>query len=441
MDTSVEDINETRKTIIVNFSLEEMQQEHKALLKLYASKAQVKGFRPGKAPESVLMNFYAKELAEDLKGRIISKSYDHITKDADLSIHKVVDIHPPDTLKPNAKGTITFTVDITPSFELPEYKGIAVTLPKEDVSEEEVEQAIQKIRDQQAEYKPIETAAEKGDYVKTSYEGIINGQPIADLVPDKSIYSKQNATWKEVGIEDTPGISAIAQGIAGMKPGDKKDVSMAFPQDFELEALRGKEASYSIEVQEVRKKILPEFNDEFFKNVKVANLEELRNQIKNEFFNKIKKDSNIKIRQQITQFINSNTDFPIPESATDEETTEILRTYMTHMSHQGVSQEAFEEKKEELLESARKAALEHAKTNIILDAIAKKESIEIEDREVNLRIIQEAMMSGQKPQQFAQELKKDRNRIFAIKQAALMNKVLDFIQKEAKIEYVEETNN
>ena len=124
----------------------------------------------------------------------------------------------------------------------------------------------------------VEKAAEKGDYVRCSYEGTIEGQAIAELAPDAPMYGKQSKTWEEAGSEDAPGVRAVIDGLVGMSAGEE-EVEMEFSSDFQVAALAGHSAKYSLEVEEVREKILPELDEAFFKSMQVKDEAELRSQI------------------------------------------------------------------------------------------------------------------------------------------------------------------
>lgn len=437
MDIAVQDINETRKMVVVSVSGDDIEQEYKKALVGFTKYVKVDGFRKGKVPANIIEKKYAKEMEEELVNKVRSHSYDKVVKESGLDIFAVVKLDEGKIVRGQG-ATLTFSLDVAPKVELPEYKGIVVELSEEVVGDDEIESAVNKVRDQRAEFKVVDEAAQKGDFVKIGYEGKIGDELIAEIVPGKSMYGTQATTWEEAGAEgDVPGIRAIIDGIVGMKAGDKKEVTMAFPEDFDVEELAGKEAIYSITGQEVRRKELPEMNEDFFKGIGVENLDDLKEKVKAEFLANKKKGSVSKSKDQVIKFLVANTSFPIPESAIEQEVEMMLRNYMTQLMHQGVAHEEFEKRKNELFEQANKRAPEHAKTNIILEEIGKRENIQLKNEDLNLYLMQEAMMARMKPQELVKELQKDRKRVEEIKRVALVNKVLDFLCKEANIKYVE----
>lgn len=436
MKTTIDNVNETRKAVTVTVPVSTIKEEEQALVNTFVQKVKIPGFRPGKAPAQMLKAKYGKEFAAELREKILTKAYKHVVDDSGLNIYSIVKVDlEGDEVSPSKDAIVTFTIDIKPSFELPTYKGIKVTVPAVNVTEEEIDEKIAEMRKQRTEYKVTEEAAKKGDYVKVSYEGKIDGQPIAEIISHKSIYGTQNHTWEEAGAENVPGVPAVIEALIGMKAGDEKTVTMHFPNDFKEKDLAGKTASYHIAVQEVRNPILPEINEDFLKGAQVETIDLLREKIKNELKTGKNHESEGAIREKIVKELLDSTSFAIPESAIADETDSILRSYMTRMMRYGATQAQFEQQKDQLIGEAQKAAVDRAKTNIILDAIVKLEKIELTNQDLQMRVMHEAYMAGVKPQQFVKQLEKDRQLVNEIRQAALFNKVLDFLRKESTVEF------
>lgn len=437
MKTTIDNVNETRKVVTVTVPATTIQEEEQAALKIFVEKVKLPGFRPGKAPADMLKSKYGKELAAELRDKVVAKAYKHLIDSAGLNIYSIIKVDVEgEGVSPKKDAIVTFTVDVKPSFDLPQYKGIKVSIPAVKVSDEEIDRELAEMRKQRTEYKVTEAAAQKGDYVKVSYEGKINGQPIAEIIPQKSIYGTQNSTWEEAGAENVPGVPAVIEGLIGMKAGDEKTVSMNFPEDFKEDELAGKTASYHITVQEVRNPILPEIDETFLRGAGAENIESLREKIKSDLKIAKQREVEVTIKEKIIDQLLAEISFPIPDSAIADETDSILRSYMTRMMRYGATQEQFEQQKDQLIGEAQKAAVNRAKTNIILDAILKLEKIELTNQDLQMRVMHEAYMAGVQPQQFVKQLEKDRKQVSEIRQAALFNKVLDFLRKESNVEFV-----
>jgi trigger factor len=429
--TDVQTINDTRKTITVRFTSDEVSAQEAILVKDFQRQVKIPGFRPGKAPENMVRTRYAKELKNELKQRMVSKAHESGVAGAAFEVFQIVDMEDGE-ISSDADATIIFTVDVLPEFEIPAYEGLPVSTPATDVSEEEIDKMFDQLLGQRAEYDVVEKAAEKGDYVKCSYEGKIGDELVADIAPDATMYGTQKVTWEEAGSEDSPGVRAVVDGLIGMQAGDEKEVTMEFAEDFKPEALAGKTAIYSVKAEEVREKKLPEMDEAFFKSIQVKDEAELRERIKENLENQKKQQNANSERQQITEALLKAVDFPIPESGIEGETEAVLRDFMQRNMQQGVSPEELEKNKDQLHAGASSAARDRLKSRLILGKIAEKEKIKVENDDLSRMIMMEAQQTGQKPEKLVKELRKDQNRINRMRSEVLMGKTMDLLLEKAE---------
>lgn len=431
MNTDVQDINETRKTITVSFTPEELNEQESSLVKDFQRQAKIPGFRPGKAPEKMVRARFAKDIRQELKQRVISKAHEEGVGGADIKVFNLVDLEEGE-ITPGTEAKITFTVDVVPEFDLPVYEGLSVTSEPTEASEEEIEKMLTQILNQRAEYNVVEKAAEKGDYVRCSYEGKIGDELVADLVPDAPMYGSQKVTWEEAGAEAAPGVRAVVEGLVGMKAGEEKEVTMDFPEDFKPEALAGKTAVYSLKAEEVREKVLPELDDALLKSLGVEDEAQLRKSISENIENQKKQQNANAERQQVTEALLKAVDFPIPESGVESETDAVLREFMQRNMQQGVSAEEFEKHKEQLHEGASKAAHDRLKSRLILSKIAEKEKVKAEQDDFSRMIMMEAQRSGEKPEKIVKDLQKDQSQINRMRSEIILGKTMDLLLEKAE---------
>lgn len=436
MNLSTNNINDTRAVLTVTVPQEVIKDEEAKLLQGAAQKIRLPGFRPGKAPVQLIKTKFAKELDAELKEKIIVAAHKFIMDSSGLNLYSVTNLDiQGDEIPQNSEAILTFTVDLKPSFDLPEYKGIQVVVPKVEVSDEEIENAVQRILKDYAEFEITEQPAQIGDYVKLSYEGKINDQPIAELLPSHPIWGTQKSTWEEAGPQKGMGVPAVVEGIIGMKAGDHKVVSMQFPDNFEFEPLAGKLATYDITVSEVRKIILPELNEDLLKKLKIESFEQLREKIKEAHTKQKKNDSENLITVKVIEYLINNVQCPVPESAVKDEEEDLAKIFMQRMHAQGLSQAQIDSEKDRILDAAEREALGRAKLHLIFEAIAKKENIEISQQDLNKQVITEAYNYQMKPEAFVKSLSKNQQLINEVRRKTLFNKVLDFLRKESKVEF------
>ena len=433
--TDVQDINETRKTITVSVAAAEIATIEASLIQEFMRDAKIPGFRPGKAPENMIRMRYAKELKSELSQRVVSKAHQEGVAKSDFEIFGVVDLNEGE-IAAGSDATITFTVDVLQAFEVPAYEGLKVTNEPTEASAEEVEKMFEQLLSQRAEFNVAEKAADKGDYVRCSYEGKIGDELVADLVPETPMYGTQKVTWEEAGAEGTPGVQAIVDGVVGMQAGDEKEVTMEFPADFKPEALAGKTAVYSLKAEEVREKVMPAMDDAFFASMQVKDEAELRERISQNIEGQKKEKNSNAERQQITEQLLASVEFAIPESGIESETEAVLRDFMQRNMQQGASEADFEAHKEQLHEGASKAAHDRLKSRLILSKIAEKEKVQAENDDFSRMIMMQAQQSGEKPEKIVKEIQKDQSRINNMRSEILLGKTMDLILDKAERETV-----
>lgn len=433
--TDVQDINETRKTITVSVAAAEIASIEASLIKEFMRDAKIPGFRPGKAPENMIRMRYAKELKSELSQRVVSKAHQEGVAKSDFEIFGVVDLNKGE-IAASSDATITFTVDVLQAFEVPAYEGLKVTNEPTEASAEEVEKMFEQLLSQRAEFNVAEKAADKGDYVRCSYEGKIGDELVADLVPETPMYGTQKVTWEEAGAEGTPGVQAIVDGVVGMQAGDEKEVTMEFAEDFKPEALAGKTAVYSLKAEEVREKVMPAMDDAFFASMQVKDEAELRERISENIEGQKKEQNSNAERQQITEQLLASVEFAIPESGIESETEAVLRDFMQRNMQQGASEADFEAHKEQLHEGASKAAHDRLKSRLILSKIAEKEKVQAENDDFSRLIMMQAQQSGEKPEKIVKEIQKDQSRINNMRSEILLGKTMDLILDKAERETV-----
>lgn len=431
MKVELKDLTETRKQLVVAFDAEEIDAEEARVTGEFARMARIPGFRPGKAPASVVKRRYGKDIARELKQAVISKAYREGIQEAKVDVLTIVDLDDP-TVAAGSPAEIVITLDVNPSFELPEYKGLPVTAGDLTVKPEEIDEVIENIRRERADYNTVERAAEQGDYVKFSFEGTIDGQPIAEIAKERPIYGSMPQTWEEAGSEEglLPG---MGKHLIGLKAGDEKEVSIEFPADFHVGELAGKIATYSVKVQEVRERVLPELDEQFLQAQGVSSVEELRSKVEESLKGRKEAEDRANRRRQVMEELSRRVDFPIPESLIDSEADQLVHQIVEQNIRQGIPQEELEKNKDEIFATARKNAIERVKVRMLLLRIAEKEEIKLERDDMNRAIVMEAMRARQKPEKFVKELEKNRDRLRAIQQDVLIDKALDFLVEQATV--------
>ena len=399
--------------------------------------ARLPGFRPGKAPAAMVAKRFGREIADDFKQKVVAKAYRGGVDQEKLDVLNVVKIDE-GTIASGEQANITFTLDVRPEFELPDYTNLETEVAPTDATDAEVDNVIQGLRAERADFKAAARPAQKGDYVKLAYDGTVDGKAITELAPDKQLYGKVPQTWEEVEGTNDGVIPGLGRQLAGLKTGDKKDITITFPAEFAaVPELAGKTAVYAVEIQEVRERVLPELNVEFFQSQRVDDLAGLQAQIRNNLKLQKEHQNRTAQRRQVTEQLAARIEFPVPESLVDAETQSVLRQFIEEQMRRGVPQEQFEKGKKELFESGRRAAAARVKLQLLLAKIAEKEKIEITNDDLNNYIYRESMRSGQKPDKLAKALGSDREQLRSVQQSIIFDKAVDYLVSKAKVKTVQ----
>ena len=431
MNLELKDAGTARKIAIVSFDAEEIKTKENEACKEIGKIANIPGFRKGKAPANVIRKRYSRELKDELTRKVSTDAYESILDNKDIKVYSILKVDAGELSTENG-ASVEVTVDLEPEFEIPDYENFEVTVHPTDISDEDIEKEINTLRDQRASFDEVDREAKEGDYIKCSYEGELDGKPVSEILPDKPMYGKQTNTWEEAGQAKGLGVDAIARGVVGMKSGDKKDVEASFGDDFEIAPLAGKKVSYKLEVHEVREKKPPELNEDFFKSMKVENLEELKDRVLTDLESRKKRDNQNAKRSQVTQKILETPDFPLPQQAVDDESNSIFQSRAQRAIQQGTKQEDIESNKDELWKEAKTQGEARVKLTLVLSKIAEKEKVEVNNEDLARAATQEAMMMRKDPTAYIKELSKDRRQLQRLRQDILHDKTLDLVADKTK---------
>jgi trigger factor len=432
VNVEIKEAGDARKIALVSFDSEEITDQEKQVCQEFGRMANIPGFRKGKAPLQVIKKRYSKELKEELNRKVSTTAYEAVIEHKDIRVYSILKVDAGE-LESNSPATVEVTVDVESDFELPDYENYEFTIHPAEVNDEEAEKALDGLKDQKASFEEVDRAVAEGDYVKCSYEGMLDGSPVVEIIPDKPMYGKQANTWEEAGQVKGMGIEAIAQGVIGMKKDEKKEVEADFEDDFELAPLAGKKVIYSLEVHEVREKKAPDAEDEeFLKSFKVETLDELKEKIREDIKTRKERENLDGKRGQATQKILEMPDFPLPQQAVEEESKSIFQRTIERAAQQGAKQEDMESKRDELWKEAQVQGQARVKISIVLGRIAEQEKVEVTNEDLAQAATREAMMRRTDPQAYVQELSQDRARINRLRQDILHDKTLELIASKGE---------
>ncbi|HEU5125041.1 MAG TPA: trigger factor [Verrucomicrobiae bacterium] len=432
MNVTVENLAPCKKLVRVEIEAQKVDETFESITKDFQKQASLPGFRPGKAPRDIVLRKYEKDIEDEVKRKLISDSYRDAMKEQKLEVIGYPDI---EEIQFSRGQTLQFaaTVETAPEFELPEYKGIPVKREARTVTPEDIERAIDTLRQQQVDFKTVERPAQSGDMVVVNYTGTCDGKPITETAPTAKGLTEQKNFWVE--IEPKSFIPGFADQLTGSKAGDKRTVTVDFPADFVTPQLQGKKGVYEVEVVEVKEKVLPVVDDAFAKSFGAENIEKLREGVQRDLENELNFSLNKNVRGQLIRSLLDRLNFELPESTVAQETRNVVYDIVRENQKRGISREMIEQQKDEIYSAAANGAKERVKALFVMQKIAEKENIKVGQEDVAMRVSQLAAMYQIPAEKFVKDLQK-RNGVGEIYDQLVNEKVMDFLQENAKIEEV-----
>ena len=283
------------------------------------------------------------------------------------------------------------TVVTAPEFELPEYKSIPVQLPDTKVTEAEVEAAVERLRDQSADFADVPgRGLEMEDFAVIDFEGTIDGKPISGA---RAGGEQEPARREEILAAPRAGefSAAVCEQLVGQKPDDIRKVQVVFPADFPVAELAGKDADYEVTLNEIKQRVLPPVDDAFAaKLLPEKTLADLRHTIEHNLEHEKEHEVERAKEAQVVKFLHEHIQFDLPPSLLKTETRHALMELVHRNRERGVPDEVLKEKEKELIRRRSGLAAHRLKTNFILHRIAEHEKIQVTREEVDNGIREQA---------------------------------------------------
>ena len=394
--------------------------------------ASLPGFRPGKAPRDMVLRKYEKDIEDEVKKKLISDSYRNAVEEQKLDVLGYPDI---EEIQFGRGQTLQFaaTIETAPEFQLPEYKGLPVKREARTVTDDDMARALDALREQQMSFNTVDRPAQTGDIAVVNYTGTIDGKPITEIAPTAQGLTEKKNFWVEM--QSNSFIPGFADQLLGAKAGEKRTVNVDFPADFVTPQLAGNRGVYEVEIVEVKEKGLPVVDDAFAKSFGAENVEKLREGVRRDLENELKFKIDRSIRGQVIRGLLERVQFELPESAVNQQTRSTVYDIVRENQKRGISREQIEQEKDRIYAAATQGARERVKAAFLMQKIAEKEDIKVGQDEVARRISTLAAMRQIPAEELLKDLQK-RNALIEIYDQIMNEKVMDFLQANAKIEDV-----
>ena len=435
MTVSIEKLDKVKAELTITVPAEGFEEAMKKAYKDMASKIKVPGFRPGKVPMQVVEKMYGPEVFyEDAANNLIMPQYIDAVREAVEADPFFQPIARPEfdivQIEKGKEFIFKAVVDTKQQVELGEYKGLEIQEIDGEVSEKEIEQYIDTVRDKQAEVSDVTDAdaqLQKGDTANIDFVGKQDGEAFAG----------GSAQGYDLVIGSGSFIPGFEEQMEGMKLGEVRNVELNFPEDYYVTDLAGQPVVFEVTLNAIKRKTLPELNDEFVKDVSNfetvdAYKEDIKAMLTEEKAAEIKNRYKAEAAQKVTE----QSDVVAPESQVKAEAENFMNDIKFQMSQQGISLEDYVKltngNMEDIENECKTRAESFVKQNIVFEAIAEKEGFEISDEELEAEFNKMAEMYKQ-PVETVKEVFNMRGQVGLIKRNLLLEKVSDFLLENAKI--------
>lgn len=395
MKSSVEKLSDTRVKVSVEIPIDELKPEIDQAYAALAQQVQIPGFRRGKAPRQLIeARFGRGAVMEQVVNDTLSNRYGQLLDEHELKVVSQPEI---DLTKvdPNSGVDFNFEVDVRPEFEVPSFDDVAVEVPALEVSDEDVEEALNSLRQRFGSLKEVERAAAKDDFVVMDLAATVDGEPLEEASAEGMSH--------QVGQDEL--IEGLDEAVVGLSAGESATFTTTVPGGEH----EGKEVEVTVTVTTVKERELPEADDEFAQTAsEFDTIEELRNDLRDNVAEQKKSEQAVAIRDAVLDDVLGKTEFPLPETMVDEQVQAQVQQLLaqvggneellnTLLEAQGTSREKFEA-------DARESAEKAVRTQLFLDSLSEIEKPEVSQQDLSDHLMFTAQTYGMDPNQLAAQL-------------------------------------
>jgi trigger factor len=416
-----------RRELELEVPAEEVQKAAERIAKEFARVARVPGFRPGKAPVTLIQRRFADDIKSEVLQSVVPTTLEHALVEQKLQPITQPQVEHIDY--PEGGGPLKFkaSFEVLPEFDLKDYKGIDIEVPRFEITEKEVNETLEQMRERAATFVPVEgRAIQDGDYAQVTLAGMPRGGGVDPIHADGVLC--------HIGGEET--LEPFNEHLRGANVGDKKQFEVKYPDDYPDAKLAGKVFDYNVEVTALKEKRKPELNDEFAKDVDAPTMDELRARIHKDLEAVRDRRQKELGHARLLEKLVSAYDFPVPEALVESQMDSRVERNIRALATQGVDPRAVNVDWAALRERHRDNAVRDVRAELLLDRIALAEKIDATEEEVTHEIEHMAGHTGEAPEVLRARLTKQ-GALDRIKSKLRSDKTLDWLYQNSRIQLTE----
>lgn len=427
MKAELNDISACRKSFDIEVPQDVVDHEITHIAQEYMKRARVPGFRPGKAPISVVKTRYREEIVSEMVQHLLPKYFSNAVKEKDLD---PVDAPEYDSIEYDNGKPLKFKAvfEVYPELNILNYKGIPATPAAVEVADADIDATVKKLQEDMSELTPVEEdrAVQAGDFADISFSGTAEDPSGTEepLFTDKATV--------EVGGETT--LKEFTENLTGATVNEEKTFNVTYREDYPEKRLAGKNIRYNVKIEGLKTKKTPELNDEFAQGVgEHKTLEELRAKIRQDLEKHRQNHANDELRDKLLIWLEDNNDFEVPATLVERQIQIRMQRLVRDLSRQGINPERLDVDWAKIQEDQRQQSVRDVKGSLILDYVAGQEKIETSPEEVEAEIDRIATEMNKTREKVKEVLSKDSG-LSRLRGQLQNKKTLDFLQEHARIQ-------
>lgn len=405
----------------ISVPVEEVEKETDRVVGEMQRRARLPGFRPGKAPAGLIRRQFPKDIRQQVLENLVPRYFERQVEQENLKIvgsPELTDVQ----MEQGEPLRFKAQFEVAPEIELKEYSGLTVPYQDPELTDADVDERLTQLRERKADYTNIDPRPlEGGDFAVLSLRSVsgVEGERI-----------EQNEMMLELGGGET--LPAFTEQLTGMSPGDEKQFEVAYPEDHGQPALAGRTVGFHAVVKGIRKKELPELNDDFAQDLgDFRNVEELREALRKSIFTERQAEAQQAAKQKLVDMLVDAHDFPVPEVFVDNQIRRRLEQTVGALAREGIDPRELNLDWAKLRESQQEKAAREVKASLILSAIADRESVDAMRDEVDREVERIARQKREPVAATRAQLEKD-NTLARIASHIRTEKTLNFLFDHAR---------
>jgi trigger factor len=424
MEYKVEELSPVKRKVTVDVSLEEVQAALAATVALYRKGAEIKGFRKGKVPSTVIEAKYRKQIYGEATTDLINYHINDILGELKLAPLSRIDVDAKE-MERDESFSYSFSFEIAPSFDLPEYKGLAVEEEDVVVDPQQVEDVIERIRQNMAKTVIIkeERPVVSGDIAVVDFQAFQDGVKMEGVAANKF----------ELPLGEGNSLPEFEDIVIGMNPGETKESELTFPADFINDKLAGQTVTMEVTLHAIKVRDLPEVNDDFAELAGgYTSVQDLKDAIEKSYVSTRKQLVKGDAQKKLLDGIKEQVDFELPQSIVEEQIDKQIVELQGKLERQGKSLDSLGKAPAELREDHRALAEDVVKSSLVLLAIASAENLTVDPQEVDLVLQKMAASTGQDFHSI-KDYYEQHNLMIPLKDRVLADKAMELIYENASV--------